>query len=206
MTGHHDPASFTKVIPIFVKALADHPLSKWVQGTAQDYQQLLDSVPDCRPFVPLGTCTFTTKRLIDVFLYTQYAHQPNPERQRQYEECLAQLNGKRDLLTAMFLIQMSSAALLIGNAGRVVARWLTAYCDHHGVSPDVLGSLRDHHSGLGAVEKDEDRRARLFQVKTAQLADDLWQQAGCPNGGSSLYLAQARQQLLDAVASGASTN
>jgi hypothetical protein len=200
MTGHHDPASFTKIVPIFLKALADHPWGKWIAGTAQEYQRLLESVPDCRPFVPSGTCTFTTKRLIDVFLYTQYAHQPNADRQRQFEECLAELNGKSDLLTWMFLTQMWKLALVIGNAGRLIAHWFTAYCNHHGVSPDVLSSLRDQHSGLGAVEKEDDRRARLLQEKTEQLADELWQLAGCPNGGSSLYLGQAREQLRSAVA------
>jgi hypothetical protein len=44
-----------------------------------------------------------------------------------------------------------------------------------------------------------DLKARLFQEKTEQLADDLWQLAGCPNGGSALYLAQAREQLMKAV-------
>jgi hypothetical protein len=199
MTGHHDPASFTKIVPVFVKAMNGHPWGEWVEGTAQEYQQLLASVPDCRPFVATGACTFTTRLLIDVFLYTQYAHQPNADRQRQFEECLAELNGKRDLLTWMFLTQMWKLALAIGNVGRVIARWFTHYCEHHGISPDVLNSLRDQHSGLDAVEKDEERRARLFQEKTVQLADELWQLDGCPNGGSALYLARAREQLMKAT-------
>jgi hypothetical protein len=203
MTGDQDPASLVKVVPIFLKAVADHPDGKWVEGTFQGYQHQLNSVPDCRPFVAPGTCTFTTKRLIDVFIYTQYAHQPDARRQRQFEECLAELSGKRDLLTAMFLAQLTRLAHQIGSTGRVIGGWFTDYCNHHGVSPDVLSSLRDHHAGLGTVEKDEDRRARLLEEKTERLADELWQLAGCPNGGSVLYLAQAREQLLNAVAGNA---
>lgn len=200
MTGPHDPASFVKVVPIFVRALGDHRYSKWIEGTAKEYQQHLDSVPDTRPFVPLGTCTFTTKRLIDVFLYTQYAHQPNAARQRQFEKCLAELHGKHAVLTWMFLCEMWALSLEIGKAGRVITGWFQRYCDHHGVSPDVLNSLSDHHSGLGVGEKEQDRRARLFQEKAEQLATELWEKAGRPNGGLSQYLALARQQLASAVA------
>src|SRR5262249_41517831 len=76
MTSDRDPANFLAVVPIFAKALGLHPLAKWVEGEAQAYKDQLAAVPDNRPFVNEGTCTFTTKRLIDVFLYTRYAHQP----------------------------------------------------------------------------------------------------------------------------------
>jgi hypothetical protein len=195
MTGPHDPASFVKVVPIFVTALGDHPYSKWVQGTAKQYENHLAAVPEARPFVLPGTCTFTTKRLIDVFLYTQYAHQPDEKRQRQFGECLAELHGKRAVLTWLFLTEMWKCALEIGNAGRIIARWFKHYCAHHGLSPDVLNSLREDHSGLGAAEKEEARRERLFREKVEQLAASLWEQAGRPSGGPSQFLTAARDQL-----------
>jgi hypothetical protein len=195
MTGAHDPASFVKVVPVFVNALGDHPYGKWVEGTAKEYQRHLAAVPEARPFVPTGTCTFTTKRLIDVFLYTQYAHQPDEKKQRQYEACLAELHGKRAVFTWMFLTELWKCSLEIGNAGKVIAWWFKHYCDHHKVSPDVLKSLRDHHAGLGAAEKEEDRRERLFGEKVEQLAADLWEQAGRPQGGPTRFLITARDQL-----------
>ena len=195
MTGAHDPASLVKIVPIFVKALGDHPYSKWVEGTAKEYQRHLDSAPDTRPFVRSGTCTFTTKLLIDVFLYTQYAHQPNADRQRQFRECLAQLHGKLAVLTWMFFTEIWKLSLEIGNAGKVISWWFKHYCDHHNISPDVLNSLRDHHAGLGAAEKEEDRRTRLFQEKVEQLATALWEEAGQPAGGRSPFLVVARDQL-----------
>jgi hypothetical protein len=195
MTGHYDPASYIKIMPIFTKALGDHPYSKWVARMAKEYQNHLDGVPDMRPFVQAGTFTFTTKRLIDVFLYTQYAHQPNEERQRQFQACLAELHGQRATLTWMFLTEMWKLALEIGNAGRQIAWWFAHYCRHHGVSPDVLKSLRDHHAGLGTAEKEEDRRARLFQEKVEQLAASLWEQAGRPQSGPMQFFAAARKQL-----------
>jgi hypothetical protein len=193
MTGHHDPASFVKAVPIFTKTLGDHPYSKWVEGTAQAFKDHLAAPPDALPLVP--AVTFTTKLLIDVFLYTQYAHQPNPQRQREFEACLAELNGKRAVLTWLFLTEIWNLALEIGNAGNVIAWWFKHYCQHHRDWPDVLKSLRDHHAGLGAGEKEEDRRERLFQDEAEQLATDLWKQAGEPAGGPSQFLASARNKL-----------
>jgi len=70
MTGHNDPASFVKIMPIFVKAVGDHPFCKWIAGMAEEYQNRLNTVPeDVRLFAQTGTCKFSTKRLIDVFLY-----------------------------------------------------------------------------------------------------------------------------------------
>jgi hypothetical protein len=190
-----EPANFQKAVAVFVAALGDHPLSKWVEGTAKQYENHLDAVPDARPFVPPGTCTFTTKRLIDVFLYTRYAHQPDEKRQRQFGECLAELHGKQAVLTWMFLTETWKLTLEIGNAGRQIAGWFKHWCDHHRVSPDVLNSLHHDHAGLGAAEKEEARRERLFREKAEQLAADLWEQAGRPAGGPSQFLAAASAEL-----------
>ncbi len=192
MTGNHDPASFTKVVPIFVKALGDHPLSKWIEGMFKDYHRHLESAPDTWPFVP---CTFSTKLLIDVFLYTQYAHQPSADRQRQFGECLAVVHGHRAVLTWMFLTEIWQLSLEVGNVGKVIASWFKQYCDHHSVSPNVLNSLRDHHDGLGSAEKEADRRLRLFKEKVKQLATDLWEQEGKPAGGPTQFLIVAGEQL-----------
>jgi hypothetical protein len=195
MTGDHDPASFVKIIPIFTKALGDNPYSKLVAGIAKEYQNHLDSIPDFRPFIQPGTCTFTTKRLIDVFLYTQYAHQPSEKRQRQFNDYLGEVYDKGELLTWMFLTEIWQCSLEIGNAGKIISWWFKRYCDHHQNPPDLLNSLRDNHSGLGAGEKEEDRQARLFREKTEELAMELWKQNGCPASGPSQFLNTAAQEL-----------
>lgn len=195
MTGRHDPASFTKAVPVFVKALADHLHAKWVASVEKEYRDHLDSVPDLRPFLQPGTCTFTSKRLIDVFLYTQYAHQPDEDRQEQFRECLLQVHGNCFFLTWMFLTEMWKRSIDMLNAGKVIARWFWRYCEHHGISPDVLASLRDDHKGLGAAEKKGDRRARLFRERMEQLAMDLWKQNGRPEGGPTQFLPAAREAL-----------
>lgn len=194
MTGHHDPASLDKIVPMFTKALGDHPYSKWVDGAFKHFQLHLESVPET-PFIPNGTCTFTTKRLIDVFLYTQYAHQPDAKRERQFKKCLDELYGKRAVLTWMFLAELWRLSFEIVAIGKVIAWWFKQYCDHHKVELNVLDSLRVYHEGLGAVEKKKDRAARLLQEKVDQLATELWEQAGRPAVGRSQYVEIARHQL-----------
>jgi hypothetical protein len=201
MTSDRDPANFLRVVPFFVRALAGHPYAKWVEGTAKEYENHLAAVPDARPFVPPGTCTFTTKRLIDVFLYTRYAHQPDERRQQQFDECLAQVQGERDLLKWMFLTEMWRCSLAIRSAGKVISGWFKHYCNHHGVSADVPKPLREEHSGIGGAEKEEHRQNRLFEEKVQQLALELWEQAGSPQGGSAQFLATARQKLTDEIRS-----
>lgn len=199
MTGKHDPASFLKTVAIFAHAVGDHPYAAWVTGVAEEYKSHLVSTPESRPFVHLGACTFTTQRLIDVFLYTQYAHQPDEKRQRQFLECLSHVHGKRGLLTWMFLCEIWKCSLLIGNAGRLIAAWFGRYCEHHGLSPDVLNSLRHDHSGIGRAEKEDNRKARLFREKAEELAMELWKQHGRPEGGPAQFLLVAREQLNRAI-------
>jgi hypothetical protein len=201
---YKEPANFKKAAAVFVKALGDHPYAKWVAGAAGEYEIHLASVPNLVPFVQPQSCSFTTKRLIDVFLYTQYAHQPDESKERQFNECLRQVNGKQSLLTWMFLTEIWKCSLEIGNAGRFISNWFRRYCDHHAVSPGVLNSLQSEVAGLGAAEKDAQRSARLFREKVEELEMELWKQAGRPDGGPVQFRATARDQLRQALGGGLS--
>ena len=199
MTGKHDPASFVKAVAVFIKALDDHPFATWVACIKKEYESHLESIPDIFPLSQSHALTFTTKRLIDVFLYTQYAHQPDDRRQRQFEECLDECYGKRTVLTWIFLSEIWKLSIEVGNAGKLIAWWFKHYCDHHGLTPDILNSLRDDHFGLGDTEKEKDRAARLFREKAEDLAMELWKKNGRPEGGPTQFLASARAQLAEVL-------
>lgn len=194
-----EPASFVKATALFEKTVGTHPLGKWVKGVADQYEAHLQGLPEFRPLMQGTVVTFTAKRLIDVFLYTQYAHQPDKRRQRQFTECLQQVGGKRNFLTWLFLKEVWTCGLEIGNAGRVIAGWFKRYCLHHGLTPDVLNSLRAEHTGLGTAEKEEARKARLFREKVEELELELWRQAGKPEGGPVQFRLLAQQQLKQAL-------
>ena len=191
MTG--EPANFLKAIAVYSKALAGHPFADWVKAEGVEYEHQLKSNINFLPFAQ--NITFSRKRLIDVFLYTQYHHQPDEQRQRQYEECLSQVHGKKQLLTFMFLAELHNVCLTYSNAGRVIAAWFRKYCEHHKVSADVLRSLRHDNPHLGVIEKKADRAARLFREQVESLAVDLWNQNGCPSSGPKVFLRDAESQL-----------
>jgi hypothetical protein len=190
-----EPANFLKAVDAFVTAIGDHPYAKWVAGIAAEYQALLDTDAGNESSLPSNTFGFSVKRLIDVYLYTEYAHQPNEARQKQFAECLSRVHGKRDVLTFMFLTATWRCCLEFLNAGRQIAYWFEAYCKNHGLKPEGMTSLHCHHPGVGSLEKDEDRRARLFDAKVQELAKELWQQAGSPESGIAHFVSSARQQL-----------
>lgn len=194
-----EPANFEKAVAVFVKAMGNHPFGKWVAGVAGKYKSHLDNTPYCPPYIQAETCNFSTKRLIDVFVYTQYAHQPDEKRQGQFNDCLTQVHGQRSVLTWMFLTEIWKCAQDLRGAGDLISEWFHRYCDHHGVTPDILTSLRHDPSGLGAAEKEEARKARLFREKSEEIAMELWKQRDRPEGGPMQFLLMAREQLNRAI-------
>lgn len=192
----NEQANFLKAVDVFVKAIGNHPYGRWTIGVAREYQGKLAAAPDAIPFLPEGTCSFSAKRLIDVFLYTQYVHQPDERRQRQFGECLSEVHGHRSVLTWLFFTTTWGISLTLGRAGRVIGGWFSRYCEHHGVTPDVPTPLRKDHAGLGAAEKVADQRTRLLREKTEALALESWQRNGKPEGGPAQFVATAREQLM----------
>jgi hypothetical protein len=190
-----EPANFNKAVDVFISALTPHPYAKWVDGVRNEFNSSLGTPPALLPFSQSGLITFTTKELIEVFLYTQYAHQPDAKREKQYAECLRQVNGRRNFLTWLFLTELWASSLKIISAGRTIASWFRKFCAVHNIAPDVLASIRDDHKGIGTIEKKEAEERRLLERKTVELAKDLWEQNGRPEGGFEAFLDAARQKL-----------
>jgi hypothetical protein len=190
----NEEADFKKATDVFVRAICGHSYATWVSAVVAEYKAQLDAIAWHGP--PIPQISFKSKRLIDVFINTQYAHQPKPDRQRQFGECLAEVYGHRAALDWLFLSKLQQLAIYFGNAGRVVAWWFGLYCDKHGISPDVVAPLRDVHPGLGSLETADQRRDRLLGEAVERLAQALWEQDGRPEGGPEQYLARAREQLI----------
>jgi hypothetical protein len=191
-------ANFLKAVAVFCAALQEHPVAKWIREIAAEYEGALDREAGAFPMLGQRKLAFSGKRLIDVFLYTKYAHQPlgqNEQRARQLQACLASVGGSQDLLTWHFLCQIWQCALHIRNAGVVIAQFYDRYCQVHGSTCDVVASMQTDHPGLGTLEKREAREGRILKEKAEDLAKDLWERAGQPEGGHSEYLKEALEKL-----------
>lgn len=190
-----DPANFGKAVEVYKAVLGNHPRANWVFSQRECYLSALEKAPWMVPFVPGGHVTFTRKRLIDVFLYTLYAHQPDARRQRQFAECLAEVKGQRSFLDWLFLTELWSACLAMKSAGKQIVHWFNRYCEHHQITPEVLTSILDNNPGLGTQEKKDAKEARLLQEKVEAVATELWRGEGCPAGGPEQFRAAALSEL-----------
>lgn len=190
-----EPANLKKAANLVGNTLGKHRLGKWIVASSQDLTTQFDAPPDFVPFLTCGKLTFTRKRLIDVFLYTQYAHQPDERRLRQFGECLRSLGGDRDVFTFLFLTEIWRVATQMRNIGQQVVQFFEAYCSHHKVACDVVMSPGNVHPGIGVLETKQERADRILQEKAEQLARSIWEQAGRPEGGHDLFFDQALAQL-----------
>lgn len=188
-----EPANFLKASKIFIETLSNCPIGNWAIGATEEYETVLTSKPDFVPYVQ--DYPFTRKRIIDVFLYTQYAHQPSEQRSRQFQECLSEADNNEALLTWLFLSELHRCSLHILNVGNVIAGFYSRYCQCHRISPVVLESVAKKHPGIGVLEKQEDRQERLIQEKAKDLALSLWKNNGGPEGGPEQFTQQAHEQL-----------
>jgi len=180
-----DPAGFLKAVEVFAGVTQGYPLAQWIAGIGAQYNAKLERPPDLIPCVGGENLTFTHKRLIDVFLYTKYLHQPKPERTRQFQECLAAVGGREPLLTWLFLVTMWECSLHMRNAGVIIADFFDRYRQVHGDAGNVLVSVARVNPGIGRVEKRADRERRLVDEAVTRLAEQFWEEAGRPACGPS---------------------
>jgi len=195
-----EPANFLKAVAVFKEAVRSYRLSNWVKGVAGEYEAELKVKPNFVPFLGQDKFPFARKRIIDVFLYTQYAHQPDADRSRQFQECLSAVGNNPPLLIWLFLTELHACSLHIRNAGVIIADFYDRYCQYHKASSDVLVSVASDNPGIGTLEKKESREARIFREKTEGLAKTIWINKGCPNGGPMQFINQASEQLKAAIA------
>ena len=197
-----EPANLNKTVALFRRYVRDHPFATLVENLATQYRNHLTS--PCRgfPMFHPNPCTFTTELLIDAFIYTHYSHQPSKEREREFNECLAEVQGNIDHLTCLFMVELWTSSINILNVGRQIEGWFRHYCEFHGVTPVVLESLGRQNIGFGALEKVDQRDARILFENMEKLAFELWEAAGRPEGGPSHFQSMACEQLNKALCGG----
>jgi hypothetical protein len=195
MTSSRDPANLSLIVPIAGRALGDHPYGIWLEKTFESYSNHLKSKQKIWPFGPLFECTFTTRELIDVFLYSQYSHQPDLKKEQEFDSYIDEMTGNRDLLTWLFLTEIHHLGRKMKSISTGILPWFCHYCAHNNCKPSVLDSIHKVIPGIGAQEKQEDRRKRLIEEKAKELAFRFWSDAGEPNGGPELFLDAARKKI-----------
>ncbi|MCY2929941.1 MAG: hypothetical protein NTV86_10685 [Planctomycetota bacterium] len=175
-----------------------HPMGKWVKEECDLYLRELDSTPRRFPFPGHESWTFTRKTILDAFIYTQFAHQPQKEAIRKHDSCLREVKDP-ELLRFLFCATAYDMSCHFLNVGRFISDLVAQYQEVHGVSPSFeMAALRDA-PGIGELEKRQEKKDRIFREKAGELATRLWQEAGSPDGGQVHYLNEAKKILQKAI-------
>ena len=191
-----EPANLPKAATVFSMVFHSHPISRWVAGAAEEWCSRLDKEPSGTPGGKGTALNYSRRRLIDVFLYTQFAHQPTERRARQYRECMASVDNDEQLLTWMFLSELWQTAILLANPGRVVKTLFESLTESTKVPADILSSVLTGNPSVGRLETKRSRTAHLFDEKAEQLAQEMWIAAGSPESKLEAFRVDARELLL----------
>ena len=194
-----EPAGFLKAVEVFTRVTSGYALGSWVASVGEEYRRKLREPPAMFPLIDRETFCIKRKRLIDVTIYTQYAHQPCHARSKQYNKCLTAVGHRHGLLTWICLSTMWECSLHMKNAGLIITRLLDAYCDVNHISRDILESIAITNPGIGQLENRRNREQRLTNEAESQLSQRLWTEAGEPQGGPAEFIAIARQRLRDVM-------
>jgi len=190
-----EPGSFKNAATLFAEKVP-HPSAKWMGGELADYEQELNGKPDFYPPKRGIAVTFTRKGILDAFIYTKFAHQPQQSRIRQYKKHLEQVPSET-VLTWLFLTSAYRTSFHYVNALQHIEPFLAAYLRAKDATPSFSRSGLHEESGLGSVEKRAAKRQRILREKAKELALKLWQDAGRPPGGPATFLRDAEKQLRD---------
>lgn len=193
-----EPANLSKAAEVVAAAIDDHPLSTWIRESVVSYDVELDSVPDMMFMIDKTNWTFSRKRLIDVFLYTRFAHQPDARRARQFKECLQAAKNNEAILTWYFLTEVWKCAISIRNLGIWIEHIYDAYCKSHKVEANIIASISSQIPGIGSMEKKSDERKRILKEKAATVGKANWERAGSPPNELDTFVSAAFNDLVTA--------
>lgn len=190
-----ETANFCVSTNVYVSAVRPHPIAEWVDAEVSDFKDGLLKPSQFAPFLGTARPTFSVKCLIDVFLYTRYAHQPDAKRSRQFQQCLREVGGDDAVFTYLFLHEIWQLAIVMSNVGQQISRFLDLYCQTHRTSCDLVDSPAANHPGIGQLEKAKDREHRVLVEKARGIAEAMWRTVGQPPGGPGQFLQRAMTQL-----------
>ncbi|MBA4019229.1 MAG: hypothetical protein C0483_18845 [Pirellula sp.] len=196
----NDRGNLKNTVQLIVRLLKGHPRSDWIKAVWKDYNKHLNGPPDARFLTRDCAFEFSVADLLDAFIYTQYAHQPDRgDGAKAFEKCLEQVKGQQGVLTWLFCTELWKVTLIFLNVGRFVSWWFDQYCRHHSQQVAFVDSVLNSNPGIGTLEKRDVMEARLFEEEARRVAHELWIEKGRPESGPGIYLEEARSKLREAI-------
>jgi len=191
MTG--EKGCYIKACKVFCSNFPNKRSADWIEADKQEYEEFLNQnagiLERSKP-----NYSFSNKRLVDVFLYTRFAHQPQPSRISQYEKCLAEV-GELARLEWMFYSVTHSISCYYLNAARMIRGVLATYLEHTGQLASVDVSPFANVDGRGTQQTREEENQSRLGVFAIQMGEELWKEAGSPEGERENYIERSQETL-----------
>lgn len=189
-----EPGSFVNASKIYLSVAPPTftSLAIWfIDGYNSQLQQQVEGLETTQPI--------SKKLLIDAFIYTQYAHQPNKRRTEQFNRCLKAVEGNSSRLVWLFLSTIWQMTFSIRNAGKEIVSFYDEYIRSNEEESNLVVSVIDNNPGIGSLEKKSVREKRLLQEKAEDIAIELWKEKGRPPPGHAIYFEESRRRLEEAM-------
>ena len=165
----------------------------WVAEERRLYDEFLDA-PAAKFHGTQPVFSFNNKRLIDVFLYTRFAHHPDETRTRQLKKMRAEV-GSDEWLEFMFYSVVQQATMIYCNVSQYIAFEMDGYWKVGGLQPTADTTPFCNGADRGVLlTAEEEARERLMR-RALKLGEELWKNAGSPSNQLPQFVQDAIRHL-----------
>ncbi len=193
MSGKHDVGNFRDSCDVYCSRFWNQRVIDWVAEERRLYDQFLEE-PAAKLVGTKPVFSFSNKRLIDVFLYTRFAHHPNESRTRQLKQMRVEV-GSDEWLEFMFYSVVQRAAMMYCNVSQYIAFEMDGYWKVGGLQPSADTTPFCNAGDRGVLRTAKEESEERIRKRAERLGEDLWKNAGCPANTLPQFVEDAMRQL-----------
>jgi hypothetical protein len=193
MSGKHDVGNFRDSCNIYCSRFWNQRVIDWVAEERRLYDLFLDE-PAAKVAGTKPVFSFSNKRLIDVFLYTRFAHHPNESRTRQLKQMREEV-GSDEWLEFMFYSVVQQAAITYCNVSQYIAFEMDGYWKVGGLQPSADTTPFCNAGDRGVLRTAKEESEERIRKRAERLGEDLWKIAGSPANALPQFVEDAMRQL-----------
>lgn len=195
MSGKHDVGNFRDSCDVYCSRFWNKRVIDWVAEERRLYDEFLQA-PAAKIASTQPVFSFSNKRLIDVFLYTRFAHHPSEERTRQLKQMRNEV-GSDEWLEFMFYEVIQQAAIIYSNVSQYIAFEMDGYWKVGGLQPSADTTPFCNGGDRGVLLTAKEEAEERIRKRAEKLGEDLWNNAGCPANELPRFVQDAVRQLSD---------
>jgi hypothetical protein len=188
-----EPGNFLKACDVYSRNFVDEHLSRWIAAERKSFKTFLES----KAALHVGAqpvYSFSNKQLFDTFIYTKYAHQPQPRRIKQYGMCLSEV-GSEARLFFMFCTAISFGGMHCVNAAKIIGTGLDSYLQGTNGKPSFDVTPYPDASHPRQKRMVDSRKMEILRQHSSKLGERFWNEEGAVAGQLQECMTRAHEML-----------